>query len=127
MSELLPKHHLRSANLLLIILGLCVLVSPFVMGFTDAPEMMWNDLATGLAVLSLAAGERGAQRAGSVFNVLLGVWLIASPFVLGFSSPAPFWTNIILGIAIFITALVAATHRPHQPVQLRPDVPPGPH
>lgn len=126
MSELFSKHHLRSANLLLIILGLCVIVSPFALRFADLQAMEggdWNDVATGLAVLSLAAGERGAHRAGSVFNVLLGAWLIASPFVFGFSSPGPFWTNIILGIAILITAIVAATHRPVHP---HPNGPPAP-
>jgi hypothetical protein len=85
--------------------------------------MKWNGVATGLAVLLLGTGEGGPHRTGSVFNALLGGWLVASPFVLGFSSPAPFWTNIILGIAVFITALVAATHRPGQ---LHPNRPPAP-
>ena len=124
MSELLPKHHLRSANLLLIVLGLCVLASPFLLGFADVSVMKWNDIAMGLAILSLAAGEGGAHRAGSVINAILGAWLIASPFVLGFPSPVPFWTNIILGIAIFSTAIVAATHRP---THLHQDGPPAPH
>jgi hypothetical protein len=94
------------------------------MGFSDVMAMKWNNVGTGVAVLLLATGEGGAHRAGSVFNTLLGGWLIASPFVLGFASPAPFWTNIILGIAIFSTALIAATHRP---VHLHPEGPPATH
>ncbi len=125
MHELLPKHPLRSANLLHVILGCCVLLSPFVVGFSELRAMKWNNVATGVAVVLLAIGENGAHRAGSVFNALLGAWLIASPFVLGFTSPAPFWTNIILGIAIFITATVAATHRPVH--HLHADHPPAPH
>jgi len=121
MSKLPPKHHLQSANWLHIILGLCVLLSPFLVGFddvpgfSDVPAMKWNNVASGLVVQFLAAREGGPHRAGSVIIALLGGWLVTSPFVLGFSSPMPFWSNIILGIAIFITALVAATHRPIHP------------
>jgi hypothetical protein len=122
MYELLPKHPLRSANLLHLILGLCVLMSPFLLGFADLRAMKWNNVAAGIAVLVLALGENGPHRAGSVFNALLGGWLIASPFVLGYTSPAPFWTNVILGIAIFSTALIAATHRP---VHLHREGPPA--
>ena len=40
-------------------------------------------------------GERG-----------VGVWLIISPFVLGFSNaPTPLWNNIVLGALVFIIAL----------------------
>jgi hypothetical protein len=125
MRKLPPKHHLRSAHWLHIILGLCVLLSPFLVGFSnvpgfsDEPAMKWNNIVTGLVVQLLAAREGGPHRTGSVLIALLGGWLVTSPFVLGVSSPMPFWSNVILGIAIFITALVAATHRPDGPSTAR--------
>lgn len=124
MNEPLRKHPGQSANWLNFILGLWVFVSPFVMGFSDSYAIKWNNIATGLAILLQAVGPSGANRAGSVFNALLGGWLIVSPFALGFSSPEPFWNNIIVGIAIFIASIVAATHRP---IHIDAGGPPTPH
>ena len=91
-----------------VILGIWVAISPFVLGFSGIENARWNDVATGLAVMLLALG-RGPQGSGtSVLNILLGGWLIASPFVLQFNQPVPFWNNIILGIVILIVAAIAA-------------------
>lgn len=92
-----------------VILGIWVAISPFVLGFSGIENAKWNDVATGLAVMLLAMG-RGPQMIGpSVLNVLLGAWLIASPFVLGFNQSVPFWNNIILGVVILIVAAIAAS------------------
>jgi hypothetical protein len=44
------------------------------------------------------------------FNFFLGVWLVASPFVLGFSEvPSILYTHVILGVLIAAFALYSAT------------------
>ncbi|MEK9154621.1 MAG: SPW repeat protein [Patescibacteria group bacterium] len=41
-------------------------------------------------------------------NLVLGVWILISPWVLGFSGFAPaLWSNIIVGVLIAIFALWA--------------------
>ncbi len=41
-----------------------------------------------------------------VANILFGIWLILSPFVLGFSKNiADRWSDIAVGIALFVVAL----------------------
>lgn len=70
---------------------------------------MWNNVAVGIAVMILAFSQRPGQRGTSVVNMLLGGWLIASPFVLGFAAPVPFWNNIILGVVILVVALMAGS------------------
>lgn len=84
---------------------------------------MWNNVATGGAVLLVALGRAGTGVAPSVLNVLLVGWLIASPFVLGLSRQVTFWNNIILGIVIAICALFALGQRPD--VVSAPEPPPA--
>ena len=55
--------------------------------------------------------ERDSKREWSMsgnswVNILLGIWIIASPFVLGFHSPNTMWNNIIVGAAVGILALI---------------------
>ncbi len=46
-----------------------------------------------------------SARTASGINVLAGIWLIISPFVLGFwRVPAATWDNIIVGIVVLILA-----------------------
>ncbi|MGN6553195.1 MAG: SPW repeat protein [Verrucomicrobiota bacterium] len=41
-------------------------------------------------------------------NVFFGLWLIASPFVLGFTHhAAALWNNIAVGIAVVLAAIVS--------------------
>ena len=121
MNEVLTKQNTLRPNGLNVVLGIWVLISPFALGFASMQAAMWNDIATGIAVLVLAAVRSTQNQASAVFNVLLGGWLIVSAFVLGFSTPVPFWNNIVLGIIIAISALVALSHREHPAVVTPPN------
>ena len=39
------------------------------------------------------------------FNVVLGIWLILSPFILGFATREATWNNIIVGFLVLMLAL----------------------
>ena len=55
-------------------------------------------------------------RFGGAINVIAGVWLIAAPFVLGYSSTqAALWSDIVLGIAIAVIGTVWAGGTFHRP------------
>lgn len=112
MNETLQRQTVTGPNWVNILLGLWVLISPFVLAFSNLREIMWNNVATGGAVLLLAFSLAGDNLPVLVLNVLLGGWLMVSPFVLGFSMSVPFWNNIILGALIAIAALVVATAKP---------------
>lgn len=111
--QVVYRQRTLGANWVNAILGIWVIISPFVLGFSRNQTAMWNNVATGGAVLLVALGRAGMGVAPSILNVLLGGWLIASPFVLGFTRQLIFWNNIILGIVIAIFALFALGQRPH--------------
>ena len=44
-------------------------------------------------------------------NVVLGIWLVLSPFILGFATDQATWNNIIVGFLVLVLAFVTrSTH-----------------
>jgi hypothetical protein len=94
--------------------GLWVLIAPWVLTFAGyAPNARANDLVLGALVASMGATRVfGNYRSGrlnqiiSALTVLPGAWLIAAPFVLGYTDRTrPMTSDIIAGIAIILFAL----------------------
>lgn len=68
-------------------------------------EPIWNNVVAGAVVGILAIIRWGVHQTGwSWLNLILGTWLVISPFVLFVSKPA-MWNNAILGIIIAAFAL----------------------
>ncbi len=102
------------------LVGLWVLVSPFVLagtfgsgnvtGTVNWTDPFWMTLIAGIVVTILAgiAGmtARGTNAGRSVnwLAALVGLWLIVSVFVLSgsVSSGLPYWSNIISGIIVAV-------------------------
>jgi hypothetical protein len=81
------------------LLGIWVIISPFVFGI-HGPKGIWNNVITGAVVGVLAIVRWSMHQSGwSWLNLILGIWLVISPFVL-FLSGAAMWNNVILGILI---------------------------
>lgn len=83
--------------------GLWLLISAFVI--QPLPEgAMWNNVIVGILVGAMALIRAfGAFDAAwlSWANVVLGFWVLISPWVMGFSHlPEPLWNNVITGIII---------------------------
>ena len=89
-----------------VLLGIWVIISPFVLAF-PSQKAIWNNVAAGIVigVLAIIRSFMREQLGWSWINVLLAIWLIVSPFVLGFMSGAALWNNVILGIIIAAIAL----------------------
>jgi len=105
-----------TASGLNVIAGIWLIISPFVVGFSDLFNPMWNNIIVGIAVLILA-GIRAADPARNVvlswINFLLGIWLIISPFAFQVSaSPRILWNNIILGIIVGLLGMWSALSVP---------------
>jgi hypothetical protein len=109
----------RTASILNVLAGLWLIVSPFVLGYTALPVARWDTIIVGIIVLVLA-GTRAAnpqQYVGlSWLNLLLGIWLIVSPFALSYATlPRPTWNDVILGVVVVILAICSAVATPAAP------------
>ena len=104
----------NTLNWLVAIVGLWVLLSPFVLGFSTLTVAVSNAVITGLVLIVLAGWAALAKVATldrnlDWVNAVAGLWLIISPFVLGFSTtPVAMWNNVITGIVAIVLAGWAA-------------------
>ena len=100
--------------------GLWLIAAPFVLGYSTTGtgfRAYWNDVAVGLAVVGVlvprvAVPARAASRLTAA-ALALGAWLVAAPFVLGFSADLPraAVNDVVVGIALAVLA-ARATPRP---------------
>ncbi len=87
-----------------IVLGGLVIISPFVFA-VHSSKAIWNNVIAGAMVGILAIIRWRLHQPGwSWLNLILGMWVVISPFVL-FLSGAAMWNNVILGIIIAALAL----------------------
>lgn len=104
-----------------VILGIWLIIAPWVLGFAgSSPDAVWNSVIFGIAVLILAIlGATTASAAPCWWNIVLGIWLIISPYVLRFDGmPRAEPNTMAFGVIIGILALIAglskmppSTHR----------------
>lgn len=98
------KHWQDPVNVLL---GAWLISSPWVLGFQDQMPAMWTFVATGVLLAASALGAIFLPKAWEEWSeVVLGVWLMASPWVVGFAANAIAMQNaLFVGLAVTILAL----------------------
>jgi hypothetical protein len=95
-------------------LGIWLFVAPFVgLSMLDTTAA-WNSYIFGAIIAVLAATAlRQPQRWEEWTNLVIGLWLIVAPFVLGFGTQtAAMWNHVVVGIIVGGDALWAALARP---------------
>lgn len=100
--------------------GLWLIAAPFVLNFGANEMAQWNHVIVGAAVLVFAgirAFDPDEREGISWASAALGVWLIVSPFVLGYAQLNPARnSSIITGLIVLALAAFSAyeTNRAHQ-------------
>jgi hypothetical protein len=99
-----------------LILGLWVLISPWVLAYTASSNATGNAVVVGIlvAVAGLLATTQW-QMWEEWAELVLGIWLIISPWVLGFSDvKSATYNDVILGIVIAVLGAwsLATTRNP---------------
>ena len=98
-----------------LILGVWLFITPFIFGMISATgTVAWNGYIFGTIVAALSIWALVQPRPWEEWtNLVVGIWLILSPFVLGFTTEtAAMWNHLIVGIIVGVDALWAATARP---------------
>lgn len=86
-----------------VVLGIWLIIAPFILGYTIITAAMWNDILVGLAVVILAGIRVSRPTANSWLswaNVVLGVWLIIAPFALGYTGTIALWNDMVVGLVV---------------------------
>jgi hypothetical protein len=90
------------------VLGAALVVAPTALGFADLPEASYNSFVAGaalfgIALLALVQFELWEEW----LNGAIGLWLIASPWILGFADhETAMWTHLAVGAASAILAAI---------------------
>jgi hypothetical protein len=104
-----------SLSWLVAVAGLWELLSPFILGYSAITVAMWNAIIVGVMLILLAGWaalfhEVSTDRTLDWINAILGLWLVVSPFVLGYSvMRVVLWNSVIVGIVVIVLAGWAAT------------------
>jgi uncharacterized membrane protein HdeD (DUF308 family) len=98
-----------------IVAGIVLFVTPFVFNATAIASAAWTAYIAGVLLVVVGGWNlaRPSERAGEWLEGVIGVLLIVSPWVLGFTgAPAMAWSAWIIGIvavALAATALFVDT------------------
>jgi hypothetical protein len=90
------------------VLGLLIAVSPMLAGGEVSRAAIWNTVLVGVLIFFIAELEYAVlQRWEEICQLVLGLWLIASPYVLGYSAAGSlrFWHSTLGGLVILLAAL----------------------
>ena len=92
-----------AANL---VLGAVLLLSPWLFGFS-AGTATTNAYITGLVIAALAIAALAAFTVWEEWlNVVVGLWALVSPWVLGFHGTKAMTVHVIIGAAVAILAAI---------------------
>jgi hypothetical protein len=97
-----------------VVLGLWLIVSPWVLGYAMETTPAWNAYVLGVIIAVAAIAALVAFHAWEEWvSVVLGVWLVVSPWILGFAASATaLWNQIVVGVIVAALAFwsAMATH-----------------
>lgn len=115
------KHWQDVANMLL---GLCLAISPWAMGYADMPLAMGSAVIAGLVLVGFTLGAIVMPRAWEEWGeVLVGLWMVVAPWLLRFADyRAAMLSSVVIGVLVIALAVwtlvtdkdyMPALHRDH--------------
>lgn len=99
-----------------VLLGLWLLFSPWILQFTGTPPAMWNSVILGV-IIAVASGAALFQfhEWEEWIDTVMGVWLVVSPWLLGYSTmTAAAWNHVAVGLITVILSVWSIRHFRHR-------------
>ncbi|HEX6956933.1 MAG TPA: SPW repeat protein [Ferrovibrio sp.] len=91
-----------------LMLGVVVLISPWIIAFTNEPAPTYNAIVVGVIIIALCAlAISHLEPWEEWLNVALGVWLIVSPWILDYDA-ASAARACHVGLGLIITLMAAS-------------------
>ena len=89
-----------------LILGAILFVSPWMFGF-DAGRASENANIAGIAIAALAIAALAAFAIWEEWlNLIVGLWTLVSPWILGFQGTTAMTVHVVIGAAVVILAAI---------------------
>jgi hypothetical protein len=89
-----------------LILGGILFVSPWIFGFASGAESQ-NAYIMGIVIAVLAIGALAAFAVWEEWlNLIAGLWVLVSPWVLGFQGTTAMTVHVIIGILVALLAAI---------------------
>jgi hypothetical protein len=87
-------------------LGAILLFAPWTFAFASGAQSQ-NAVVSGLAIAILAIAALAAFATWEEWlNLILGLWVVASPWVLGFQGTTAMTVHVVIGIAVALLAAI---------------------
>lgn len=84
--------------------GVWLFVSPWVLGYADLRSAAWDSWLMGVVVAAVSAAALILFAPWQEWvNVIMGVWLLVAPWVMGFASSensAALWNHVAVGLVV---------------------------
>ncbi|MBX6327255.1 MAG: SPW repeat protein [Pseudolabrys sp.] len=89
-----------------VLLGAFLFLSPWIFGFSSEPAASWNAWLSGIVIVALAAAALAAfAELEEWLNLIAGVWVALSPWLVGFwTDVAAMWLHIVIGVIVAVIA-----------------------
>ena len=106
-------------NALNVVLGLILLISPWLLEFLSHQLASWNAAASGAVIAILAFAAFLRTRRWEEWGLIAGLWVVAAPWLLGFTNlSSALWTHLVLGSWVAVLAAIElASSRRTPPAQ----------
>lgn len=92
------------------LLGIVLGLAPFVFGFANNPVALWITLILGAVVVIASVigvlSPRADTRWAHWVIGAAGVAALIAPFIFGYNTGSPLWTNVVLGAVLVVFELV---------------------
>lgn len=89
-----------------LVLGAILFFSPWMFGF-DAGMVSTNAYVTGLAIAILAVAALAAFTVWEEWlNLIVGLWTLVSPWILGFQGTTAMTVHVVVGAAVAVLAAI---------------------
>jgi hypothetical protein len=118
MPQMMTRETKESAiDVVNVVLGVALALSPWALGFTHDVAAAWNAWIVGAIIALIAIGTLVAFAEWEEWaNLILGLWAIIAPFMLGFTGMvSASRSHMLIGVIVAVLAAVElwwAHHRP---------------
>jgi hypothetical protein len=93
------KQNVKTANWLIVIAGIWLIIAPFILGFRGTLLSM-NDVITGIVIAMISLIAIGMPEESGWMNwisAILGVWILITAFLMTSIGIAGMWNNLVIG------------------------------